>query len=501
MFRRFSAAVCGGGMLLASALPGSPPDARPKFRTSVIEAPGSELLACDLDGDRLKDLVVFDGPKASVFYQDPGRGFPLQPQLRCSIEDRPALVWAARLGPGPESLLLMTSDGVIALSLTNRNGPPVRQQIIRQRTLLPQATGDVASQPSARDQPEIIVCSMSARTAADWPLLLVPVDGGLEVWRHRQDWEQGQTLKGALETHNWPQTQPAGYARSSQFSFSASDVDGDGREDLMTRVTATPGTQLFTLYRQTPEGQFGPDPAMTCRDAVDWGAWLCWIDLNGDGRTDLIKSARTTDPWFFAGTRTGKAVVGIHFADERGQVPAEPQQVFRKDDSMAALPVVDVDGDGHPDLVLGSAPFDSREGLRKMITTRQIEVNLRFHFWRPGTGFGKEPDCRARVLIKMDEHAVFLSQSLHEYFERCVNLGGDFNGDGRKDLLARDRSGHASVHFFISREKGFSREADLTFSCPETIHWLQPEDLNGDSVSDVITRTQKRNVYRVFTSR
>ncbi len=487
-------------MLLASALPGSAADARPKFRPSVIEAPGSQLLACDLDGDRLKDLVLLDGPKISVFYQNPGRGFPPQPQLRYSIEDKPALVWAARLGPGPESLLLMTSDGVTALLLTNRNGPPARRQIIQRRTLVPQATSEAASQQSARDPQGIIVCSMSARTAAEWPLLLVPVDGGLEVWRHRQDWERGQTLSGALETHNWPQTQPVGYTRSSRFSISASDVDGDGREDLMTRVNAAPGTQLFTLYRQTPEVQFGPEPVMTCRNDVGRGAWLCWIDLNGDGRIDLIKSAQSADSWFFPGTRTGKVMAGLHFADERGHVPAEPQQMFRKDDSMAALPVLDVDGDGYPDLVLGSAPFDSREGLRKMITTRQIEVNLGFHFCRPGTGFGKEPDCRARVLIKLDEHAVFLSQSLQEYFERCVNCGGDFNGDGRKDLLARDQSGQASVHFFISREKGFSRKEDLTFACPEAIHWLQPEDLNGDGVSDLIIKTQKRNVCRVFTS-
>ena len=499
-FQRLSVVVCAAGILLGSARRGSTAEATPKFRSSAIEAPGSDLLVCDLDGDGLKDVAVLDAPNLSVFYQDPRRGFPPRPQLRYLIEDKPALVWAARVGPGAESLLLLTSRGVTALLLTNRNAPPVCQQLIRQRTLVPQATGDGPSEAPVRGQRGAIVCSMSARTAAAWPLLLVPVDGGLEVWRHSKGWERSQTLQGALEAHYWPQIQPAGYARSSRFSFSTSDVDGDGREDLMTRINAAPGTQLFTLYQQSPEGQFEPKPTMIYRDAVDWGAWLCWIDLNGDGRIDLIKSARSTDAWFFPGTRASKVVSEIHFADEQGRVAAEPQQVFRKDDSMAALPVLDVDGDGHPDLVLGSAPFDSREGLRKMITTRQIEVNLKFHFWRPGTVFAKEPDCRARVLIKLDEHAVFLSESLRDYFERCVTLAGDFNGDGRKDLLARDRTGQASVQFFLSRGKGFSREADLVFACPEAVHWLQPEDLNGDSVSDLIIKTQKRNVWRVFTS-
>jgi len=57
------------------------------------------------------------------------------------------------------------------------------------------------------------------------------------------------------------------------------------------------------------------------------------------------------------------------------------------------------------------------------------------------------------------------------------------------DLLVRDHSDEISVYFFVSREKGFSPEPDLQFSCPELIDEWQVADLNHDGVSDLIVKT------------
>src|SRR5207248_11036537 len=45
--------------------------ANPAFNSSEIEGQGSELIFCDLDGDNLQDAVLVDGPKLSIFFQDP----------------------------------------------------------------------------------------------------------------------------------------------------------------------------------------------------------------------------------------------------------------------------------------------------------------------------------------------------------------------------------------------------------------------------------------------
>jgi hypothetical protein len=239
---------------------------------------------------------------------------------------------------------------------------------------------------------------------------------------------------------------------------------------------------------------------LTYADKVESHSWLCWVDLNGDGKVDLIKSVWLHEPSFAPGISSGKVLVSTSIADEHGRIPAEPQQVFRKNDWTPALPVLDLDGDGFLDLVLGYSRMDTREGLRKEITAKQLDYTLRFYFYRPGIGFPKEADCQRDVVIHLDQAELLLGSSPHQYFERYVKLGGDFNGDGKTDLLVRDHSDEISVYFFVSREKGFSREPDLRFSCPEPIDEWQAIDLNNDGVSDLIVRLAKQKGFRIFIS-
>ena len=162
--------------------------------------------------------------------------------------------------------------------------------------------------------------------------------------------------------------------------------------------------------------------------------------------------------------------------------------------------MVDVDGDGFQDLVLGYNHMASREGLTREITARQLVYTLGFHFYRPGTGFPEQADFQRDVVIRLDHLTNPLDWSLIEYFQRSVSLAGDFNGDGKRDLLVRDHGNDLSVYFFRSRQEGFSAQPDLRFSCPEGFtDWLMV-DLNGDGVSDLIVKLAGKNVYRIFIS-
>jgi hypothetical protein len=464
--------------------------AKPRFSASEISGPSTELLVADLDGDGLTDLVLLDDLKVSVFYQDPQHGFPRAPQQTWRLEHRPCLVWAAKLGGSADCLLVMTSDGVTELGFTNRSGPPVARGIIRQPTVVPTAARGTNA----------LWLPLSAATGGDWPLLLVPATDGLQVWQHRGEWRRAQVLHPAMEARLRPSTENPGYSAAYGLDLSVGDVIGDGRDDLMINCREVPETNTYRLYLQQTNGLFASEPAFTHAERVDQDVWLGWTDINRDGHLDLIKSAWLEEPSFLPGQTSGKVLVGVYLADGQGRIPAQPQAVFRKNDWMPALPVLDVDGDGYPDLVLGYSVLDTREGMKKEITAKQLDYNLRFYFYRPGTGFPQTADCQRNVVIHMDESELLLSWGRSQYFGRYVSLGGDFNGDGKTDLLVRDHWDQISVYDFVSREQGFRSEPDQQFNCPDPIEEWRVADLNRDGVSDLIVRLAHQKGYRIFMS-
>jgi hypothetical protein len=459
---------------------------------SEVAGPCSEFMVCDLDGDGLQDLVLLDHMKLSIFYQDSTRGFTREPQQAYRLDRGPCVIWTAKLGGPAGSLLVLTSDGVTELCFTNRSDPPSSRRIINQRTILPavaQTTnGDVMCLP------------LSARTGRDWPLILVPAADGLHVWEHRDEWRDAQCISNSIDAALRPSLANPGYDTSRGLDLSVGDVNGDGREDLMVRHGGFGWTNTYSLYLQRTNGLFALEPALKCAQREEPHSWLCWTDLNRDGKVDLVKSVWLNEPSFLPGISSGKVLVSTYLADDHGRIPAEPHQIFRKNDWTPELPVVDIDGDGFPDLVLGFSQFDSREGARKQITAKQLDYSLRFYFYRPGTGFPSEADCQRDVVIHLDRAALLLGSAPHQYFERFVRLDGDFNGDGKTDLLVRDHREDISVYFFVSRQKGFSPEPDLRFNCPEEIEGWEAKDLNHDGVSDLIVTLEKQAGLRIFLS-
>lgn len=476
------------GILLVACMSAS---AKPKFNASAISLRGEELMRCDLDGDGLTDLVLLNDHDLSIFYQDAKPGFPQEPQQTYRLDNHPCLVWTANLNQPADSVLVMTSDGVDELSFTNRTGPPLVRQIIKQSTIVP--ADEMGSSNT-------LYLSMSVETGHGGPLLLVPAADGLQVWQQKGGWHQAQVIARAIDTGARPSLINPGYTRSFDLDFCVSDVNGDGREDLIVRRSEAVQSNLYSLYLQQTNGLFDLKPALTYADKVDPVSWLCWTDVNHDGKVDLIKGIWANEPSFVPGIPSPKVLVTGYIADTNGRLPEQPQLIFRKNDWLAEVPVVDVDGDGYPDLVLGYTHLDNRDALIKEVTAKRLDYSLRFYFNRPGMGFQKEADFQRDVVIHLDRSDPPMSWLLPQNFLRCVKLDGDFNGDGKTDLLVRDRSDSISAYCFISREKGFSAEPDVRFNCSETIDGWQVADLNHDGISDLIIRLSDRNGFRIFIS-
>jgi len=471
--------------------------ARPNFPSSEIEGNAADLIFCDLDGDRLKDAVLVDGLNLSIYFQDPRQGFPRKPQQQYRLDNRPSVIWPAKLAGKSESLLIMTSQGVDELTFANRTNPPVRRQIIQQPTIIP----DVSDQSPGTNDSKVVYLPLLAESGTNPPMLFVPASDGLQIWQLHEAWKQIQLIPNAARTHIRPSLAPPGYTRSFGLNFSVSDINGDGREDLILMQGDDARFLTYSLYLKQPDGRFTDEPVMTYTNKADWRSSLCWIDVNRDGKLDLIKGTFLDEPSFLPGIPSGKVLIGTYLADGQGRIPAESQQVFRKNDWTSALPVVDVAGNGYVDLVLGYVPINTREGFRKMITAEQVDFTLKIHCFHPGAGasFSKDPDFQRGVFIHVGRE--FITSFDHSLdFAQFINVTGDFNGDGKRDLLVRDHVDSIAAYYFISREKGFSTEADFRFRCSGPISWFETKDLNGDGVSDLIVKLAKQNVLRIFLS-
>jgi len=185
-------------------------------------------------------------------------------------------------------------------------------------------------------------------------------------------------------------------------------------------------------------------------------------------------------------------------SDPQGNIPNKPTFVFRKNDWISSMPVLDVDGDGFVDLVLGYNRFVDSEKIRKALASKRLDHSLRIHFY--DDGFHEEPDCQKTLNVHLHQRGLHISWSQREFLETQICLDGDFDGDGDKDLLVKDKGDKASVYFFISRKKGFSRRTSMHFNIKHVERFI-PEDLNEDGISDLIVLSSKKDSFKVFLSR
>jgi hypothetical protein len=457
-----------------------------KFTAYEILSKPDEMLFVDFDGDGLDDIATIDGGNLQFFFQDARRGFGKTAGLVFRLGEAPSLLWRARLREGAgEDVLVMTSKGVSSIKFVDRKTPPVVTSVIERETIL----------PGKCREPAAFFYAFSARTAAGGPLVMVPTGEGLEVWRRDPQWRRASVL--AVTDNVRMNAEGLGYARSWHLESSIGDVNNDGLDDVVVCKVGDAVTSV-EVYLQATDGSLPTKPSAIMKGKADWRSWTGAADLNGDGLVDFVTGVRGMDPGIIPGTVSGKVIVRIFLAGADGKLPAEAQYLFRKSDWIASVPLVDIDGDGFYDLVLGYNSFDTREDIMRSLEAKEFSHSLRFHFY--DGGFRERPDCQRDVTIHSERRGVFLSMSREWYLASAISVDGDFNGDGRRDLVVRDRSGGASVYFFRSRAAGFSVKADLVFDGLDSVERFVIADLNHDGASDLVVIGSAADKFKVFLS-
>jgi hypothetical protein len=201
------------------------------------------------------------------------------------------------------------------------------------------------------------------------------------------------------------------------------------------------------------------------------------IDVNGDGREDLVL-------WQVSGMIDCRTDVYIFLRDATGHLPSQPSQVLHCRGLAIPLgsahtwtPLHDLVGDGRCELVLleMKTSMVSPSRLIEMALSRGIDWALTIRTFNHGA-FSRSPD--ASVPLK----GVLPSEILDGW---GFMMPGDFNGDGRLDLLVRRSDTEWDIFCSTADGQWIAPQAAMSFNVlPHGL--MQIKDLRGDGLSDII---------------
>ncbi|NOT27672.1 MAG: hypothetical protein HOP16_16420 [Acidobacteria bacterium] len=190
------------------------------------------------------------------------------------------------------------------------------------------------------------------------------------------------------------------------------DLDGDGNPDLA--IVGSRGAGYYELDRETDRWRgFRPFPSVPHLDSVN--ARVQWLDLDGDGRPELLLGGPDRLTWFRSSGKDGFEA-GIELQPVESN-PGAPVALLREDPLLDYF-FADMNGDGLADQVLVRNGFVA--------------------YW-PNLGNG-----RFGSIVVMDDAPRFAPE---DDFDTSRLLFADLDGSGTADLLY---VGHGEITFWTN---------------------------------------------------
>lgn len=469
------------GVLLLASVPTIAAD-EDLFKVLEIPSSGRTVAAeiAELNGDGRSDLLQFvvlgmppnEQRFLRVFLQR-ADGFSLAPSFERPLPKDTAAYDVAEVlpsSPGVE-LVLLGPDGVDILSLSGR-------EAVQSRIDVSGGTVGAGADERGMESLQLVWAGIGAG-----PVLLIPQLGRLTV--AKPDGEIVSVLEvGGRANYFVPPRGSLWFVESDLQLFfdsphiSTGDVDGDGRADIVSSAR-----HYVRVFLQKPNGGFATQPdrllplqRLTEQDHMrgSGGVSAQAHDVNGDGRLDLLVSHIHGG---FSDTRT---VSTLHLNRDGAWDLAKSDQTFDSRGSVGADVLVDLNSDGRAEMVQVAMPFSVLEFVEALLT-RSIDARLSFHR-TSHAGINDEPYADAKLSVPVS-FETFRSKGF------LPTVRGDLDGDGIMDLVTAGAGNRVEVFAGGSDKPYRRRAASQDMDSRSRAHL---GDVNGDGLDDILIYDPQR---------
>jgi len=456
------------------------------------------LILEDINQDGLLDIIFLMRNKIYLSYQEKNGGFSEFDGI--SVPMGGAIDFGDIVPAGEKEILIVHKDGLSYFMKELKGWIPDPVLLIKNQTIFNQYdTGDLKREYFAIDLDEdgiqelILwgneVIHFYYRDKSNGYILVqsVPYESrthlvypGLKIYHSPLGWLRRVDSKN-IYRNSWP-------VDIKYLSFSTAkisnrylirDSNHDSKKDLIQirsveKRDTKKGYYFFYEYRVyflNEDKRFSESPDKIIHDPH--GAWLSpnCIDINNDGHLDLLKVELEGEGGLF---KAQKYKIWVYLSKYDDNYLNKPSQVIETTDyPIGREMLVDIDGDKKKDLILihpKTGGYSIGSIVNKFLE-KGVDAEIRILPFKTNVGFSKKEIIKKRVKIK------FMASI-------PINLSGDFNKDGKKDLLIIEKN-RIKIYPFLGSKKGFSARPKINLRIDDIGNYMV-KDLNQDETSDLI---------------